>query len=160
METRKHNLGSKTEVHFIPNIFDSVPLQDTIKHIGDARHYALIRKANVSGWNEERLEAEIRAVADEVYWHPESRTPQSIIASVETELPAEQKNEIGVFEIKKTETHPAKYRVYFCVNDKSEKRDINWGDADKLLDTFDKRCDAVTFLQARSKPYAEFMFLE
>ena len=51
----------------VPNPFDSLPIADAIRTIGETRHAELKTKAEVRNWNEKRLEAEIRCLADEVH---------------------------------------------------------------------------------------------
>ena len=51
---------------FIANKFDDCPIAEAIGVIGKQRHRDLLAKADANGWNAERLDSEIRCLADEV----------------------------------------------------------------------------------------------
>lgn len=68
--TRLKHGSTRLEVNtLVPNPFDSLPLQNAINAIGDSRLAELQTKAEAKNWSENRLEAEIRCLAEEVASH-------------------------------------------------------------------------------------------
>ena len=62
----KRRDADKPNIVILPNRFDDKPLADALNCIGEARHETLKTEARDKGWTQERLNAEIRTLADEV----------------------------------------------------------------------------------------------
>ena len=72
--TRLKHGSTRLEVNtLVPNPFDTLPLQDAISTIGKTRLAELHAKAEANNWSENRLEAEIRCLAEEVASHANDR---------------------------------------------------------------------------------------
>ena len=57
----------------MPNPFESLPIEDAISTIGETRLAELKAKAKERGWSQNRLETEIRCLAEEVASHANDR---------------------------------------------------------------------------------------
>ena len=56
---------------FLPNEFDDCPLEDAVAALekdGQERYDELKQRSISKNWSRKRMDAEIRNLADEVYW--------------------------------------------------------------------------------------------